>query len=545
LKTEFFIAKRIISGGDNKSKLSKPIIVISLASIILGVAIMLVTVSVITGFQDGIREKVIGFGSHIQITKDGLNRPLESAPIKIAQDFYPSLEDKPEIKNIQIFGYKPAILQSARDSVGFKLQGRDTSRNSLDILGVLFKGVDKDYDWSFFEDKLVDGRLINFEEPNKEVLISEYIAKIMGYKIGDQCDAFFIRDNSGPKKQKFKIVGIYNSGFEDFDKQLIFTQIGHIQKLNNWGVQAFVSLADTCIDNKFVLKGIANGGTKRYQYDWGSGFTRSPEFIIGGESINLKLIVGDFTLDPTDSREKISSTPDTAFINITIDSICECNEETISLVSFNNPEDISTPFGRLKIRNGIGTHQLYTGGFEVLIEEWDDLIQINDLIYEEIPFNLKTTEITEMHRDIFAWLELLDLNILIIIVLILVVSLINMITSLLVLILEKTNMIGILKAMGIENASIRRIFIFHALFLLSRGLLWGNILGLGILSFQYFTGFFSLNVTVYSLDTVPISFNVLHILYINLLTIIICFLILIIPSYLVTKINPIKAIRFD
>jgi lipoprotein-releasing system permease protein len=137
------------------------------------------------------------------------------------------------------------------------------------------------------------------------------------------------------------------------------------------------------------------------------------------------------------------------------------------------------------------------------------------------------------------------MNILIIIILILVVSLINMITSLLVLILEKTNMIGILKSMGGYNSSIQKIFIFNALFLLSRGLLWGNILGLGILAFQYFTGFFTLNAAVYSLDTVPVDFNLLHILYINLLTILVCFLILIIPSYLVTKIDPVKAIRFD
>ena len=193
----------------------------------------------------------------------------------------------------------------------------------------------------------------------------------------------------------------------------------------------------------------------------------------------------------------------------------------------------------------MGHIHLYTGGFEVLINDWDDLDRINEIVYDEIPYELKTTTIKQMHRDIFAWLDLLDMNILIIITLILVVSLINMITSLLVLILEKTNMIGILKSMGGANASIRAIFIFHALFLLSRGLLWGNVLGIGLMVFQHYTGFFTLNAEVYSLDTVPINFDILHILYINGLTILICFLILIIPSYLVTKISPIKAIRFD
>ena len=545
MKTELFIARRIMSGGNDKNKLSRPIVVISLASIILGVAIMLITVSVISGFQEGIRDKVIGFGSHIQITEQGLSNSMESAPILIEQDFYPSLEEKPEIKKIQIFGYKPAILQSYRDSVAFNIQDRDTSRSSLDILGVVFKGIDENYDWSFFEDKIIEGRLINFDSINKEVMISEHIANLMGYSIGDKCDAFFIRDNSGPKKQKFEIVGIYNSGFADFDKKLIFTQIRHIQKLNDWGVQTFVTLADTCINEQFVLKGISSGGTKIYEYDWGRGYFPNKYYPVLNNSGKIRLISTDFSLNPLASRQSPQSIPDTAFIRIEIDSLCPCTDESLSQVEFVSANEISAPFGTVFIENGKGTHHLYTGGFEVIINEWKDLENMNDLIIDEIPYDLKTTEITEMHRDIFAWLDLLDMNILIIIILILVVSLINMITSLLVLILEKTNMIGILKSMGGYNSSIQKIFIFNALFLLSRGLLWGNILGLGILALQYFTGFFTLNAEVYSLDTVPVDFNVLHILYINLLTILVCFLILIIPSYLVTKIDPVKAIRFD
>jgi lipoprotein-releasing system permease protein len=202
-------------------------------------------------------------------------------------------------------------------------------------------------------------------------------------------------------------------------------------------------------------------------------------------------------------------------------------------------------FGSVKIRNGNGTEHLYVGGFEVIINNWEDLETAELLVQNNVPYELKTTSIKEMHRDIFSWLDLLDMNILIIITLILIVSLINMITSLLVLILEKTNMIGILKAMGGKNSSIRYIFIFHALFLLSRGLLWGNILGIGLLLIQYYTGIITLNAEVYSLDTVPVSFNIGHILAINALTILICFVILILPSYLVTKIKPVKAIRFD
>lgn len=546
MKTEFFIAKRIIKGNNTKSRLSKPIIIISLTSIILGVAIMIITVSVITGFQEGIREKVIGFGSHIQITKDGLNKSMESAPILIEQDFYPSLETKKEVRKIQVFGYKPAILQNSRTTVA--LDSLQESKKTDDILGVLFKGVDSLYDWDFFKDKLIEGELLSFKEENNQVLISQYIARKMGYKVGDNCDAFFIRDSGSPKKQKFTVCGIYKSGFEDFDKKLIFIQLNHIQKLNNWGVQTYITLADTCINKNFVLKAITTGGTNDYKYDWGNGFVNSPFYEINQKgNKTYRLISSDLTLDLLGKRDAIASIPDTAYAFVTIDLPCECNEETLSQSPFiyNSATSIKAPFGHVTITNGVGTYSLYAGGFEIILNKWEHLEKINEIVYHEIPYDLKTTKITEMHRDIFAWLDLLDMNILIIVILILVVSLINMITSLLVLILEKTNMIGILKSIGAKNKSIRTIFIFHALFLLTRGLFWGNLLGIGLIAFQYFTGFFTLNAEIYSLDSVPVNFNLLHILYINVLTVIICLIILIIPSYLVTKINPIKAIRFD
>ena len=172
--------------------------------------------------------------------------------------------------------------------------------------------------------------------------------------------------------------------------------------------------------------------------------------------------------------------------------------------------------------------------------------QIDNIIYDnKIDNTLKTTTITERYEDIFAWLDFLDINILIIITLILIVSLINMITSLLVMILEKTNMIGVFKALGATNSSIRKIFLYNSLFLLSRGLLWGNVLGIGFLLIQHFSGFISLDPEVYYLDYVPVNLSIVNILLINLLTIIICRITLILPSLLVTRINPIKAIKFD
>lgn len=540
-----------MKADNSQNRLSKPIVLISLASIIIGVTIMIISVSVVTGFQMGIRDKVIGFGSHIQVTNLFDNSSMESSPILIDQEFYPSIkETEADVRQIQIFAYKPAILQSMRDSVNFELAGKDTLQSTQDILGVLFKGVDQDYDWDFFSDKLVDGRLIDFDSLNDEVLISKYISDIMGYEVGDEIESFFVMAN-GPRKRKFEVCGIYNTGFEEFDKQLMFTQIHHIQKLNNWGVNTFLTVRkDTCINDKFVLKALSSGGSGSYKYRWnGSDEYVERDFILlnGKFDEEIEVISTDFEREIYGITTNENSVPDTARAVISVSLPCECTQELLNEkpIEFLSESEIKAPFGAIEIQNGSGTSDLYAGGFEIILHKWDDLDRMDEIIDMNIPGMLKTKKITDMHPDIFAWLDFLDVNILIIIILILVVSLINMITSLLVMILEKTNMIGVLKAIGASNRSIRKIFLLNSLFLLSRGLLWGNILGVGLIALQNYTGIMSLNPEVYYLDTVPVNFNLFHILLINSLTIIVCRFTLIFPSFLITRIDPIKAIRFD
>lgn len=535
----------------SESRLSKPIVVISLASIIIGIAIMLVSVSIVTGFQDGIRDKVIGFGSHIQVTNYYDNSSMESSPLLIEQDFYPDIVDEEdEVEHIQIYAYKPAILQSKRDSIEFEVQDSSVFESSQDILGVLFKGVDQGYNWSFFEDKLTGGRIINFDSSNSEIVISKFISEKMGYKVGDEISSFFIMDN-GPKKRTFEIVGIYDTGFEEFDKKLILTQIQQIQKLNNWGVQTFLTVSkDTCIDKKFVLKALTVGGSGLYKYKWSnSDYYSDQDYMLldGRISEELSVISTDFERNYLGNGVSELSVPDTARVIVKATKQCECNEETLknNPINFLSAENIETPFGHLTITNGKGSSHLYAGGFEIILKNWESLDKMDEIIDLNIPGELSTKKITDMHKNIFAWLDFLDINILIIIVLLLIVSLINMVTSLLVMILDKSNMIGVLKALGATDKSIRKIFLINSIFLLSRGLLWGNILGLGIICLQYFTGFISLNPEVYYLDTVPVNFSLTNILLINLITIIICRLTLAIPSLLIKRIDPIKAIRFD
>jgi len=550
LNTEFFISKKIIKGDKNSSRLTKPIVFISTISIVLGIAFMIISVSVITGFQQGIREKVIGFDAHIRVTDINENSSSESSPVLIEQDFYPELETDERIRKIQIYAYKPAILQSSQDSVKIELADKDTIESRQDILGVVFKGTDAHYDWSFFTDKLVEGRIIDFKTNNDEVMISKYMADMMGYKINEKIDAFFINDESGPKKRKFTVCGIYRTGFEDFDKQFIYTQIQHIQKLNNWGVQTNITVLDTCIKNYFVLEAKTYNGSGTYRYNWEGGYSENSYYLINGHvPFDLKLISTDYDLDIyLGLSPNQNSVPDTATAKIIIDEPCSCSKEILAQkpIEYKSENEIIMPFGKIKIQNGKGTHHLYTGGFEIMLKSWDDLDEMDEIIDSELPLlQMKTDKITDLHPEIFKWLKFLDMDMIIIIILILIVSMINMVTSLLVTILEKTNMIGILKALGTTNSSIQKIFMYNSFYLLSRGLILGNILGIGLILIQHYTGFATLDPDVYYLDRVPVNISLLHILLINLMTVVICLLTLLLPSRIVSKISPMKAIRFN
>ena len=548
MNTEFFIARKIITGNKNASRLTRPIVFISLFSITAGVAFMIIAVSVITGFQQEIRDKVVGFDAHIRIKSMEYNTSMESTPILIEQDFYPSFEEDERIRKIQVYAYKPAILQSSQDSVNIQLAGKDTVESRNDILGVLFKGVDARYDWQFFEDKMVAGKMIEFHEENDQVMISQYMADVMGYNVGDRLEAFFITDDSGPKKRKFTVCGIYRTGFEEFDKQFIYTQIQHIQALNNWGVQTNITVMDTCIQNYFVLKAMSFNGSGGYRYNWDGGYVENPYFLINGHvSFDLEMTSTDYPIEALYGLSpNANSVPDTARAKITVNKPCSCSEELLAEhpIEYVSENEIIMPFGKIEIENGPGTHHLYTGGFEVMLEDWHDLDETNDYIYNEIPL-LDTEKITEVHPEIFKWLQFLDIDMIIIIVMILLVSMINMVTSLLVMILEKTNMIGVLKALGATNKSIRGIFMYNSFFLLSRGLLFGNVLGIGLIVAQHYFQFATLNPDIYYLDSVPVNINIVHILLINLLTIAICLLTLLLPSNIVSRISPVKAIRFN
>jgi lipoprotein-releasing system permease protein len=411
LNYELFIAKRISAGKKYKNSISSPIIKIAITAIALGIIIMLIAVATGSGLQYKIRDKMAGFKGHIQIVNyDNNNSDVSTTAILKNQNFYPEFKGISGIKNVQVFANKVGIL-----------------RTDTDFEGIVFKGVSSDYDWTFFKEYLIEGTLPNFEKVRtKGVLLSETIVNRLQLKLNDTINATFVKTASSkiPSNRKYTIVGIYNSGFAQFDKSMMIGDIREVQKLNKWGE----------------------------------------------------------------------------------------NE---------------------------------VGGFEILLDEFDAIAQKQNEINSEIGITLNSKSITETYPNVFDWIKLFDNNVWFIIAIMIFIAGINMITALLVLILERVQMVGILKALGSNNTSIRKVFLYNASYLILKGLFWGNIIGLTIIFVQYYFEIITLNPDTYYVTTMPVYISFWAVLLLNIGTLLLCFLMLIIPSYIITKIDPSKSIKFS
>lgn len=414
MNVPYFIANRLIKGRREESTFSRPTNVIAIIGIATGLAVMLLAVSILTGFKNQIREKVIGFGSHIQITNFDSNISFETAPISTEQDFLPRIKSIPGIKHIEVFATKAGIINTGDE-----------------IQGVVLKGIGSDFDWNYFKSSMVDGSVFTITDTGltNKVIISKKISDMLKLKTGDSFAMHFIQDP--PRMRKFIISGIYETSLEEFDKIYVFCDIGHIKRLNGW------------------------------RNDQVSGF---------------EIFINDF-----DQMDKMT----------------------------------------LEVRDAVGYK----------ISESENKV--------------KVANIRMKYPQIFDWLNFQDTNVVVIIVLMLVVAGFNMISGLLILILEKTNMIGILKALGSEDNLIRKVFLYQAAYLIVKGLLWGNIIGIGIAFLQLKTGIISLDPSSYYLKTVPVNLNIVHVLLLNAGTMTAIILMLLIPSQLITRITPVKAIRYD
>ena len=403
---ELFIARRIVFSGKDKTMISRPIVKIAVISVALGFAVMILALAIVSGFKKEIRDKVIGFGAHIQVGNYDENNSYETKPIDRNQPSILQLKSMNGIHHIQVFATKAGIIKTKNE-----------------LQGVVAKGVGSDFDWSYFGKKIIEGTYFVVHDSAKSdgVVISKNISKKLNLHVGESLVMYFIQQP--PRARKFTVTGIYETGLEEFDELYVFCDLSHIQKLNDWN-----------------------------------------------------------------------------------------------------------------------TNQV--GGFEITINDFDRLDAIGNDVYASIGSDLNARTIREIYPQLFDWLNLQDVNGIIIIILMLIVAGINMISALIIIILERIRLIGTLKALGAVNFSVRKIFIYVASFLIGRGLLWGNITGIGLVLLQKYFHLARLDQQSYYISYVPVNISAWYYCLLNSGTLLVCMVMMILPTLIVTKISPLKALRF-
>jgi lipoprotein-releasing system permease protein len=413
---EFFIAKRIVRNKENGQNISSPAVSVALASMALSLVVMILSVAIVVGFKKEVRNKVIGFASHIQVTNFKSISLYDSDPVAVSDSLLSALQNRPEIAHINKYATKPAMIKTENN-----------------YLAILIKGLDENFNWDFFRDNLIEGNVLNITPDSTitDVLVSKYMIDKLELKLDETFQAVFMEETQTTRVRKYHISGIYQTNISTYDKLFVLADIKQIQRLNRW-------------DNDLV------------------------------------------------------------------------------------------------------------SGLEITVKDYDQLDQTAEELFFELQSqtdrlgnNYYTTSIKQQVPMIFEWLDVLDMNVIIILILMIVVAGFSMISGLLIIVLERANMIGILKTLGQSNTSIRKIFLYISAFLIVKGLLWGNVIALSICFIQKYSGIFKLDPETYFMSQVPIDLHILSLILINLGTFFVTLLILIYPSYLVAKISPAKTIRFE
>lgn len=394
--------------------MSRPAVLIAMAGIAIGLAVMLIAVAVVIGFKSEVRNKVIGFGSHIQISNFDAVRSYETHPVVVNDSMMAALSADPGVKHVQRYSTKPGIIKT-----GDAFQG------------MVLKGVGPEFDADFFRSHLVEGEIPVFSDSvsTNQVVVSKAIADKLKLKLGDKIYTYYIQGDV--RARRLTVKGIYRTNFSEYDNLFLLTDLYTVNRLNNWKE---------------------------------------------GQVSGAELQVHDY----------------------------DRLEETTYRIAVDTDNQKDTLGGTYYVQN-----------------------------------------IVQMNPQIFAWLDLLDLNVWVILILMIGVAGFTMISGLLIIIIERTQMIGILKALGADNLTIRKVFLWFSVFLIGKGMLWGNAIGIAFCLLQSRFNIFKLNPETYYVDTVPVSVNLWIFLLINIGTLLASVLMLLGPSYLITKINPASSMRYE
>jgi lipoprotein-releasing system permease protein len=541
LKTEFFIAKRIY-GGKKSKQTSKPIIRIAIIAIAISVCAMLISASVSKGFQREIRNKIIGFGAHIDIKTISTANSSESLGIPIHQAFYKDVSELTNVNNIQIYAIKPGIIQANQDSSEY-------SKAEKNIQGTIFKGIGEDFNWSFFNENLLEGSSFtvgSYEFPNDSLLVSKFIAQKLNLKLHDKISGYFV-EGDGPKERKFIISGIYETGLEEFDQKIVLVDIHHLQRLNKWGIQTILTVSEDCLNHNLVIEAKTFGADSNYEYQWSEKINtiNNRVYFCPERDTTIRVITKAFS-----SFNAVEIFPDTSVMHLKVNvkdkNRCICalplQRENINDSTnryFNEIGELTTTF----IPKGTGKY--YCGGFEVNLNDFTQLTKNKrDIALATGPM-LNVVSILDKHPEIFGWLDLLDTNVYVIISLLIVVAIINMSSTLLVIIIERAKTIGLLKAMGSNKHFLSKIFISLGGIIILRGMLWGNLLAFTVIFIQNQFKLFTLPQANYFVSVVPMDWTIDWFIFINLGALLICIFALYFPARLINKLSITKAIKID
>lgn len=414
MSLSLFIARRLYRGETGARRASRPAVFIAQTGIAVGLAVMLVAVSVVVGFKKEVRDKIVGFGGHVQVSNLVQARPYEAVSIGVDSTLWQMLDSLPEVAHVQRFSVKPGLVKTA-DA----------------FQGMLLKGIGPEYDVSFWRRHLVEGEFPTFSDTaaSNRVVISQDLADKLKLHLGDKLDTYYIDD--AVRVRRLTVVGIYQTHFSEYDRLFLFTDLYAVNRLNAW----------------------------------------QPDQVGG-----LEVLLTD--------------------------------DECLS--------DITWTIGSL---------------LEGRTDRYGDSYAVHN--------------VEQLNPAIFAWLDILDMDIWVILVLMMGVAGFTIISGLLILIIERTSMIGILKSIGADNATIRRVFLWLSVFLIGRGMVWGNVVGLGLCLFQYLTGFITLEAETYYMDTAPVAFNLWYILGLNAGTLVVSVAMLLGPSCLITRIRPADSMRYE
>ena len=406
MKFSTFIARRLYYAQQEKKQSSRPAVRVALAGIIIGVAVMIVTVCIVIGFKQTITDKVVGFGAHIQVVNFDNNNTYEMQPIAVSDSLLQVLAALPHIKNVSTFITKPGIIKTDDQFQGMVLKGTSY--------------------WAYFADNLVAGQLPQSE---KEVIISKRLCQLLNLQLGDPLMCYFVGEQV--QVRKLLICGIYETGFAEFDERFVLSKEGVLRQLNQWTNQQ--------------VSGIA----------------------------------------------------------IQVDDVKRLNEASDEV-------------------------------FFAVANRFD---ADGNAYYSE------TME--QLNPQIFAWLDLLDTNVIVIILLMLSVSGFSIISGLIILILDAVQLIGTLKALGATNQQLKQVFILEASMLVGKGMLIGNSIGIAIALAQYYGHIIGLNAATYYVSYVPIAFPIGWLLLLNVGVLLVSVLILLAPATIVTRISPTKVMHFE